>query len=117
MSFSGHEEPRWNRSVSVQAPPHPMGKFVPCVDGSGLSRRICTSRRWSVRRCARPVGAVHMTAGHNALRGSTTPATGAGASTGPTPGILSNSLLVLLERCHALIIRSNSRICPLSMRS
>src|SRR5947207_8098912 len=25
---------------------------------------------WSVRPCVRPLGAVHMTAGHNALRGS-----------------------------------------------
>ena len=31
---------------------------------------ISTSRRWSVQPCVRPVGAVHMTAGHNALRGS-----------------------------------------------
>ena len=29
-----------------------------------------TSRCWSVQPCVRPVGAVHMTAGHNALRGS-----------------------------------------------
>jgi len=43
---------------------------VPCVDGSGLAREIVTSRRWSVRPCVRPVSAVHMTAGHNALRGS-----------------------------------------------
>lgn len=28
------------------------------------------SRRWSVRPCVRPVCAVHLTAGHNALRGS-----------------------------------------------
>jgi len=27
-------------------------------------------QRWSVQPCVRPVGAVHMTAGHNALRGS-----------------------------------------------
>src|ERR1700674_4341754 len=43
---------------------------VPCVDGSGLARRIFTSQAWSVLPCVRPVGAVHMTAGHNALRGS-----------------------------------------------
>jgi len=42
----------------------------PCVDGSGLARRIFTSQAWSVQPCVRPVGAVHMTAGHNALRGS-----------------------------------------------
>jgi hypothetical protein len=41
----------------------------PCVDGSGLARRIFTSQAWSVLPCVRPVGAVHMTAGHNALRG------------------------------------------------
>src|SRR5262245_27219449 len=43
---------------------------VPCVDGSGLARRIFTSQAWSVQPCVRPVCAVHMTAGHNALRGS-----------------------------------------------
>ena len=42
----------------------------PCVDGSGLARRIFTLRRWSERPCVRPVCAVLMTAGHNALRGS-----------------------------------------------
>src|SRR2546430_2334061 len=43
---------------------------VPCVDGSELAREIFTSQAWSVRPCVRPVDAVHMTAGHNALRGS-----------------------------------------------
>src|SRR5436190_23725059 len=33
----------------------------------GLSSRL---QHWSVRPCVRPLGAVHMTAGHNALRGS-----------------------------------------------
>jgi hypothetical protein len=42
----------------------------PCVDGSGLASRIFTLRRWSEQPCVRPVCAVHMTAGHNALRGS-----------------------------------------------
>jgi hypothetical protein len=32
------------------------------------------------------------------------------ASTGPTPGIASSRLLVSLDRCQAIIIRSNSRI-------
>src|SRR5580693_625735 len=45
-------------------------RVVPCVDGSGLARRIFTSRRWSVRPCVRPVSAAHGAAGHNALRGS-----------------------------------------------
>jgi len=36
----------------------------PCVDGSGLARRIFTLRRWSERPCVRPSCAVHMTAGH-----------------------------------------------------
>jgi hypothetical protein len=42
----------------------------PCVDGSGLARRIFTLQRWSVQPCVRPVRAALMTAGHNALRGS-----------------------------------------------
>jgi hypothetical protein len=41
-----------------------------CVDGSKLARRIFTSQAWSVQPCVRPLSAVHMTAGHNALRGS-----------------------------------------------
>ena len=45
-------------------------RFVPCVDGSGLARVFFTLQAWSVQPCVRPVGAVHMTAGHNALRGS-----------------------------------------------
>jgi hypothetical protein len=45
-------------------------RFVPCVDGSELARKIFTSQAWSVQPCVRPLGAVHMTAGHNALRGS-----------------------------------------------
>ena len=45
-------------------------RFVPCVDGSELARRIFTSQAWSVQPCVRPLSAVHMTAGHNALRGS-----------------------------------------------
>ena len=44
--------------------------FVPCVDGSESARRIFTLQPWSVQPCVRPVCAVHMTAGHNALRGS-----------------------------------------------
>jgi hypothetical protein len=44
--------------------------FGPCVDGSGLARRIFTLQHWSEQPCVRPVCAVLMTAGHNALRGS-----------------------------------------------
>src|SRR5258705_8116724 len=45
-------------------------RFVPCVDGSGLARTFFALQAWSVPPCVRPVDAVHMTAGHNALRGS-----------------------------------------------
>src|SRR5262247_3484738 len=44
--------------------------YGPCVDGCGLARRIFTSQRWSEQPCVRPLSAVPMTAGHNALRGS-----------------------------------------------
>src|SRR5262249_49019686 len=50
--------------------PSALSSLVPCVDGSELAREILTSRCWSVPPCVRPVAAVHMTAGHNALRGS-----------------------------------------------
>ena len=43
---------------------------VPCVDGSELARTFFTHAGWSVQPCVRPFRAVHMTAGHNALRGS-----------------------------------------------
>src|SRR5262245_40957102 len=45
-------------------------RIVPCVDGSELARVFFTHAGWSVQPCVRPVCAVHMTAGHNALRGS-----------------------------------------------
>src|SRR5215475_12065307 len=40
------------------------------ADGSGLARLFFTFAGWSVQPCVRPVCAVHMTAGHNAFRGS-----------------------------------------------
>ena len=40
------------------------------ASGSELARGIFTSQSWSVQPCVRPLSAVHMTAGHNALRGS-----------------------------------------------
>ena|SRR5882672_3509878 len=84
------------------------------------------SQAWSVQPCVRPASAVHMTAGHNALRGTgpgrkafglATLATRAVASAGPTPRIASSRLLASLERCQALIMRSNSRICAFSICS
>jgi hypothetical protein len=36
----------------------------------GWQEESSRSRLWSVQPCVRPLGAVHMTAGHNALRGS-----------------------------------------------
>ena len=49
---------------------HGVCRKGPCVDGSELARRIFTLQAWSVQPCVRPLSAVHMTAGHNALRGS-----------------------------------------------
>src|ERR1700720_4342654 len=48
--------------------------------------------------------------------GSATVATKAVASAGPTPGISSRRRLVSFDRCQALIRRSNSRICALSLK-
>src|SRR4029077_4624231 len=39
-------------------------RYGPCVDGSGLARRIFTLQQWSEQPCVRPVCAVHVTAGH-----------------------------------------------------
>jgi len=49
--------------------------------------------------------------------GSAILATKAVARAGPTPGISSSRLLVSLDLCQALIIRSNSRICAFSILS
>src|ERR1700719_563597 len=77
MSQVGHELPR--RPAKGAAVLRPItdtkadnwrGRDEPCVDGSELARRIFTSQAWSVQPCVRPLSAVHMTAGHNALRGS-----------------------------------------------
>jgi len=79
MSEMGHSRPGRASSKSGHDRYAPIAtKFrsvakcsdVPCVDGSGLAREIFTSQAWSVLPCVRPLGAVHMTAGHNALRGS-----------------------------------------------
>jgi hypothetical protein len=48
--------------------------------------------------------------------GSATVATTAVASTGPTPGA-SSSLMLSLDRCQALISRSNSSTCSLILRN
>src|SRR5215203_6059251 len=45
--------------------------------------------------------------------GSATVATTAVASTGPTPGASSSLILISLDRCQAVISRSNSNTCSL----
>ena len=58
-------------SLVPQKPAAPVdGRHVPCVDGSALARTFFASQVWSEQPCVRPLYAVHMTAGHNALRGS-----------------------------------------------
>src|SRR5262245_57119389 len=49
--------------------------------------------------------------------GSATLATSAVAGACPTPGISSSRLLVSLDRCQAIMRRSNSRICAFSIRN
>jgi hypothetical protein len=49
--------------------------------------------------------------------GSATVATTAVASTEPTPGASSSLMLISLDRCQAVISRSNSRICSLNLRN
>ena len=53
-----------------KATPPPALKILQKQDGvagSGLARTFFTSQAWSVLPCVRPLDAVHMTAGHNAL--------------------------------------------------
>jgi hypothetical protein len=81
MSALGQTRPSWPRRRHVHScPQYPQYRpqlqcvgarsVVPCVDGSELARLFFTFAGWSVQPCVRPVRAVHMTAGHNALRGS-----------------------------------------------
>ena len=77
MSALGHERTKWPvRVMSALLPTADIRQCawdvrkVPCVDGSWLASQNFTSHRWSVQPCVRPVSAVRMTAGHNALRGS-----------------------------------------------
>src|SRR5215470_16473859 len=73
----GHKQTkRYYGAMSTLAPKADIerhdchARFVPCVDGSELARLFFTFAGWSVQPCVRPICAVHMTAGHNALRGS-----------------------------------------------
>ena len=75
-SARGQIRPSSSRAATVGSPTAadvhcsvPNWRRVPCVDGSELARKNFTSQAWSVQPCVRPVSAVHMTAGHNALRG------------------------------------------------
>jgi hypothetical protein len=61
-----------------------------------------------------PTQAAKCRADRNAL-GLATPATKAVARAGPTPGISSSRRLVSLDRCQAMIRRSNSRIWVFSI--
>ena len=56
--------------VATKILPRRGGRYVPCVDGSELAELSSRKQHWSVQPCVRPLDAVHMTAGHNALRGS-----------------------------------------------
>jgi hypothetical protein len=64
-----HVCPLLPRKRTISRPSRQV-RFVPCVDGSELARLFFTFAGWSVQPCVRPVCAAHMTAGHNALRGS-----------------------------------------------
>ena len=65
-----HRLYRQHRSEADVTKSSEIVRLVPCVDGSGLASQNVTSCCWSVQPCVRPVDAVCMTAGHNALRGS-----------------------------------------------
>ena len=57
----GHQCPQRNQARSEK------GHVWTAPSWQGFSSRM---QHWSVQPCVRPVDAVHMTAGHNALRGS-----------------------------------------------
>src|SRR5262245_31719525 len=77
MTALGHKQTKRHQVALSALPPkadidrHDWHvRLVPCVDGSELARLFFTFAGWSVQPCVRPICAVHMTAGHNALRGS-----------------------------------------------
>src|SRR5215475_8189652 len=55
------------RRLAVKASPVAMGHVWTAPGWQELSSRV---QQWSEQPCVRPVSAVHVTAGHNALRGS-----------------------------------------------
>ena len=57
-------------SIAASLERHRRDNLGPCVDGSGLARVSSRVQQWSGQPCVRPISAVLMTAGHNALRGS-----------------------------------------------
>jgi len=56
--------------LASRPPPLALRNSPPCPTGSGWQELSSRVQQWSEQPCVRPVSAVHMTAGHNALRGS-----------------------------------------------
>ena len=69
-NFATAIAPRDVGHISASIAGEMLPLFEPCVDGSLLARAFFTFAAGSVQPCVRPVCAVHMTAGHNAFRGS-----------------------------------------------
>jgi hypothetical protein len=59
------------RTLTAQGAPTPRAhEMMRAMLYEAAQILLVTLRRWSVQPCVRPVSAVCMTAGHNALRGS-----------------------------------------------
>ena len=71
QTLTPHSEPECLRPPAADMPPHwrwaAMCHVWTAPSWQELSSRL---QHWSVQPCVRPLDAVHMTAGHNALRGS-----------------------------------------------
>src|SRR5712672_141205 len=57
-------------------------------------------QHWSVQPCVRPVDAVHMTAGHNALRGSMPPGRYRSSYCRPPTGCTAADMSLFIAQCH-----------------
>jgi hypothetical protein len=56
--------------VNHDIPTRRYGSCVPCVERPLVGKNFLHVAVWSEQPCVRPSCAAHMTAGHNALRGS-----------------------------------------------
>ena len=104
-----HITPRVRRVPCIAHPGHHGPGHSRDLVGKRDGRDLCRPPRQQCREPGPVLGAVDPGIADDTTR--------AVANIGPTPGIASSRLLASLDRCQAMITRSNSKICSLSLRS